>query len=527
MRILVCDNLSVEGIEVLNAQSDLEVSYRERISPEELLKTIVDFEGLIVRSATQVTAEVIEAGQKLKAIGRAGVGVDNIHVTAATRRGIIVMNAPEANTVATVELTMAHLLNLARHLYPSVHRLKSGKWDRSAHKGSELSGKVLGILGLGRIGSEIAKRSAAFGMRVMTFDPFASKELADRLEVHLCSFEELLADADFITIHCPLSDSTRHLLNDSAFEKMKAGVKILNCARGGIIDEVALQRALESGKVGGVALDVFEEEPAEDHPLLQFESVYATPHIGASTVEAQQNVGVQIAEQMIEALHDRPVRNAVNLPPIDPEVLEQIRPFIALAEKLGRLLVQMASGPLIRVNVTYTGEMNDHDVRPITASLIKGLLEPVLGRPVNYVNGPLIAQERGIKIVESKSTTGEDFSNLIALDAIVNDVSFEVVGTIFGHSESRIVRFNHYHLDAVPEGHMLIIRNNDKPGVIRHVSTILADHNINIANMNVGRVTQGGEACTVVNIDTELSEEALEDIISMRHIKDAQQVFLG
>jgi D-3-phosphoglycerate dehydrogenase len=337
----------------------------------------------------------------------------------------------------------------------------------------------------------------------------------------------VLRESDIITIHCPLTDSTHHLIGEREFAKMKDGVRIVNCARGGIIDEQALVRALESGKVSGCALDVFEKEPASDSPLLKFEQVVATPHLGAATVEAQHEVAVQIATQVAEALRGGPARNAVNLPQIDPEVLERLGPYIQLAEKLGRFLVQIATGHISQVNVTYTGEMNDHDVRPLTAALLKGMLQPILNRPVNYVSAPMVAQERGLKVVETKSTMAADFANLISLKATVDGAETEVVGTLFGRSEPRIVRINAYHLDAVPEGHMLIVRNADKPGVIRHISTILADHEINIANMNVGRDKPGGEACTVVNIDTPLSEEALADISSLRHIHEVRQVLLA
>jgi D-3-phosphoglycerate dehydrogenase len=527
MKILVSDGLSQEGLEILKAQKGWEVVARKATTAEELPELIRDIDALIVRSATKVTQAVIDAGKKLRVVGRAGVGVDNIDVTAATRAGIIVLNAPGGNTKSTAELTMAHLLCLARNLYLNIHLLKSGVWDRSRYSGRELDGKALGIIGLGRIGSEIAKRAAAFNMRVLTYDPYASKELADRLAIQLCPLDQLLAESDYITIHCPLTDSTRHLIGDREFAKMRDGVRLLNCARGGIVDEAALARALDSGKVAGCALDVFEEEPAPNSPLLRYDQVTATAHLGAATLEAQQSVGMEIAGEVVQALQGRPVRNAVNLPAIDAEVLERIGPYLHLAEKLGRLLTQIASQAIGTVRITYTGDMTDHDVRPLTAAMIKGLLEPVLNRPLNFVNAPLIAQERGIRIIESKSTAGEDYSNIIALKSDVAGAPIEVAGTLFGRSEPRIVRINQYHLDAVPEGHMLIVRNSDQPGVIRHISTILADHGINIANMNVGRDRPGGEACTVVNIDTPLGSDALADVASLRQIREVKQIYLA
>lgn len=526
MKILIADDLDEQGVAILEQEEDFEVDARKSVSPEELLQIIGEYEALIVRSASKVTGGVIAAGQKLQVIGRAGVGVDNIDVSAATRSGIIVMNAPEGNTTAAAELTMAHLLCLSRNLHQSISLLKGGVWERG-RAGRQLQGKTLGVLGLGRIGSEVARRAAAFGAKILAYDPFASKELAARLEVRLCELDELLRESDIITIHCPLTDSTRHVIGDEEFGKMKDGVMIVNCARGGIVDEEALVRALESGKVAGCALDVFENEPAADSPLLKFEQVIATPHLGATTVEAQHEVAVQIARQVVEALRGRPARNAVNLPSLPPEVLEQLGPYIELAEKLGMFLVQIAPGNISHVNVTYTGEMNDHDVRPLTAALLKGLLQPVLNRPVNYVSAPMIARERGLKVVESKSTMSADFANLISLSAPVDGGELEVVGTLFGRSEPRIVRINAYHLDAVPEGHMLIVGNADEPGVIRHISTILADHDINIANMNVGRDKPGGKACTVVNVDTPLTDEGLADISALRHIHEVRQVFLG
>lgn len=526
-KILISDNLSDEGLEILRGAGDLEVDLRKKVEPEELLRIIGDYQALIVRSATKVTEQVIEAGHNLQVIGRAGVGVDNIDVDAATRRGIVVMNAPEGNTISAAELAVAHTLCLSRNMYQSINLLKSGTWDRTRYVGREMRGKTVGVIGLGRIGAEVARRLGAFGSKILVHDPFASEGMADRLGVRLCDLDELYALSDLITIHCPVTDSTRHMMDDAAFEKMKDGVKITNCARGGVLDEGALARALDSGKVAGCALDVFETEPAADNPLLKYDQVIATPHIGATTVEAQQGVALQIAEQIVDVLHGLPARNAVNLPPMDPETFERLGPYIELAEKLGRFLVQVASGPIGLVRVTYHGEMNDYDVRPITAALLKGILQPILNRPVNYVSAPMIALERGIKLIESKSTAAEDFANLITLNAPVGDTPVELVGSVFGRAEPRIVRINNYHLDAVPAGHMLVVLNSDRPGVIRDLSTILADHSINIANMNVGRDRPGGQACTVVNIDTPLSDEALTDISSLRLIHEVRQVDLG
>jgi D-3-phosphoglycerate dehydrogenase len=526
VKILIADSLSPEGIEILRSQSDCQVEVREDIDPATLRSIIGEYDALIVRSRTQVTADIIRAGRKLRLIGRAGVGVDNVDVPEATRRGIIVLNAPEGNTLSTCELTMGMMLALARKIPSAVASTRQGKWEKKQFAGCELHGKTLGIVGLGRIGREVARRAAAFGMSVLAADPFCTPDMAKRAEVKLVPLEQVLREADFITIHAPLTDDTRGMIGPQQFNLMKDGVYLINCARGGIVDEAALVAALQSGKVAGCALDVFEKEPPGDHPLLEFDQVIATPHVGASTSEAQASVAVEIARRVLDALRGGPIYTAVNMPRLDPQLLQAIGPYISLAEKMGRLVAQMADGPVSSLMVTYTGEMTQHDVAPITAALTKGLLTPALGDEVNAISAPAIAAERGIAIIEAKSDQVSEFSNFIAVEARCDTRPLQLGATLFSRGEARIVRINGYHVDVVPEGHLLICTNQDKPGAIRHLSSVLAEDGINIGSMTVGRDRPGGTAVTVVNIDQPPSPQALLRIRSYPIILDARLVQL-
>ncbi len=526
MRILVADNLAPEGIEVLREHEDCEVTVPENIDAEALLKVIPDYDALIVRSRTKVTAEVIAAAGRLKVIGRAGVGVDNVDVPEATRRGIIVLNAPEGNMLSTCELTMGMMLALARNIPQAAASIRAGKWEKKRYAGHELHGKVLGIIGLGRIGSEVARRAAAFGMIVIAADPYCTPEMARRVEVRLVEFDDLLGAADFITIHSPLTDETRGLIGSEQFGRMKDSVYLVNCARGGIVDEAALQAALQSGKVAGCALDVFETEPPGDSPLLQLDRVIATPHLGASTAEAQAGVACEVARRVLDALGDGPVYTAVNMPRLDPQVLKAIGPYIQLAERMGRLAGQVTAGPVTSLAVTYQGEMNEHDVAPITAALAKGLLSIALGDKVNAISAPALAAERGIAITETKTDRASEFANFIELEAESDADRLIIGGTLFGRSEPRIVRIGDYHVDVVPQGHLLVCTNEDKPGAIRHLSTVLSDYDINIAGMTVGRDQPGGTAVTVLNIDQPPSQQALESIKDNPIILDVKLVAL-
>lgn len=510
-KILITEPFGEDAVNLLKEEG-LDVVLKIHPSEEELAGMLEGFDALIVRSRTKVTEPVIKAGKNLTVIGRAGVGVDNIDVPAATRQGIIVMNAPDANTISTAELAMTLIMALSRNIYQAVSSLRSKKWDKSKLSGTELYGKTLGIIGLGRIGSTVAVRAAAFGMSVIAYDPFVSIEKAKKLSVKLVSLDELLGQSDYITLHLSLNKETRHLLGKNAFAKMKTGVRIVNCSRGGVIDETALYNAIKEKKVAGCALDVFEKEPPVDNPLLELDELIATPHLGASTQEAQTNVSLQIARQVKKALLENVIENAVNFPYVDPAILQEIQPYITLAEKLGSFQAQMADSNIERLSITYGGEIADYEVQPLTLSLLKGLLEPTVPGSVNYVNSMFIAEERGIKIAETKSRNVQDFANLIRLEVETTKDKSSVAGTLFSKKDPRIVRIDDYHVDASPDGYLLLCENYDKPGAVAHISAVLTEAGINIANMTVGRKQAGGKAVILLNIDSSLSTEVLQKI---------------
>lgn len=526
MKVLIADRLSEQGVEILRREQDIDVEVNTGLSQEELVACITEYDALIVRSGTEVGSEVIQAADKLKVIGRAGVGVDNVDVRAATRRGILVVNTPGANTVSAAEHTMTLLLALSRNIAPASMSLKDRKWDRQKFIGVEVYNKILGIIGLGRIGTEVAKRALAFGMRVMAADPYISPDHAARLDIRLVDASEIIEKADYISVHIPLTRETHYLLSEKEFAAMKDGVRIINCARGGICDEEALYNAIVSGKVAGAALDVYEHEPPLDSPLLGLDSVLTTPHLGASTEEAQINVAVEVAHQVVDALGGKPVRNAVNMPPVSPADAEEIRPYVELAEKLGSFQSQLIEGHVTEVHIDYSGEVIKHTTAIISIALQKGLMEPFFGEALSYVNAPLIARERGIKVVETKSSVVEDFANLISVTVKTDRGEKRVAGTVFGIGDARIVRMDDYHVDAVPCGHMLVICNHDKPGVMGALCTLLGRFNINIAAMSLGREQPGGEAVVILNVDSIVSREVMEQIRSLDNIWEAKLVSL-
>ena len=528
MKILVTDPLGKAGMAELKKEKSIEIVERPGVSPEELKKIIPDFEAIIIRSGTRLTKDLIEAGKKLRVIGRAGVGVDNVDLEAATKRGIIVMNTPEGNTISTAEHTFSMLMALARNIPQAVGSVKKGEWKRHDFLGSELHGKTLGVVGFGRIGREVAKRAAAFGMRVVTFDPFISKASVTEYPVEFMDLKSLLKAADFITVHTPLTPETKYLLNAEAFKLCKKGVKVINCARGGIIQEKALLEAIQSGKAAGAALDVFEKEPPDpENPLLKLPQVITTPHLGAATQEAQENVAVEVARQVIDALTDRAIKNAVNLPSLDPETFKVLRPWINLAEKIGMLHTQYFGGSLKTVTVRYGGEVTRYTLSPLTIAVVKGLLTPICGETVNFVNAPAMAKERGIVVNESRSTQAEDFTNYIELE--VGDGSpNRIMGTLFGNQLPRIVRINEFLLDVEPKGYVLFLHNEDQPGVVGTVGTILGKNKINIAEMSLGRVQKGKKmlAMTVINTDNEVPSKVLAELKKFQPVLDVKLVKL-
>ena len=522
VKILVSDPISDQGIEILKKEFDVDIA--TGLPPAELIKRIGNYEALIVRSETQVTKDVINAGKKLKIIGRAGVGVDNIDVNAATEKGIIVVNAPEGNTISAAEHTIAMMMAMSRNIPQANASLKSKKWDRKKFMGVEVRGKVLGVVGLGRIGAEVAKRAQGMEMTVLAYDPFITQERAAELGVELTTVEDIVRRADYITVHTPLTKETKDLIGSKEFAIIKKGARLINCARGGIINEEALAEAVKAGTVSGAAIDVFVKEPPLDSPLLELDRVIVTPHLGASTEEAQINVAVSVAEQIVNALKGLPVKNAINMPYVKPDVMQIIEPYLPLAEKMGKLGTQLI-GNYERVEITYSGEIADKNLAPITLALLKGLLEPVLGAGVNYVNAPAIAKERKIKVTESKSKTAEGYPSQISVKLSRKGEEKLVSGSIIG-KEPRIVQIDSYRVDVVPTGYMIVAKHEDHPNIIGPCCMILGRNNINIAGMQVGRIKMGGEAIMVLNVDSEVDDRILDEIRSVDGIIDARLVVL-
>lgn len=522
VKILVSDPISDQGIEILKKEFDVDIA--TGLPPAELIKRIGNYEALIVRSETQVTKDVINAGKKLKIIGRAGVGVDNIDVNTATERGIIVVNAPEGNTISAAEHTIAMMMAMSRNIPQANASLKSKKWDRKKFMGVEVRGKVLGVVGLGRIGAEVAKRAQGMEMNVLAYDPFISQERAAELGVELTTVEDIVRRADYITVHTPLTKETKDLISSKEFAIAKKGVRLINCARGGIINEEALAQAVKDGIVSGAAIDVFTKEPPFENPLIELDRVIMTPHLGASTEEAQINVAVSVAEQIVNALKGLPVKNAINMPYVKPDVMQIIEPYLPLAEKMGKLGTQLM-GNYEKVEITYSGEIADKNLAPITLALLKGLLEPMLGAGVNYINAPTIAKERKIKVTESKSKTSEGYPSQISVKLSKKSEEKLVSGSIIG-KEPRIIQIDSYRIDIVPTGYMIVAKHEDHPNIIGPCCMILGKNNINIAGMQVGRIKMGGEAIMVLNVDSEVDDGILDEIRSVDGIIDARLVVL-
>ena len=511
-RALVSDPIADAGLEILRRDPDIEVVVKTDHTPDELKRAVAEADALLVRSQTKVTANVIEAAPRLKVIARAGVGVDNVDVPAATRRGIIVLNSPEGNTIAATEHTIALLLALSRRIPEAYDSMRKGEWKRSKFVGVEVYNKVLGIIGLGKIGAEVARRARALGMRLLAFDPFIATELAERLGVELVTLDDLLARSDYITIHTPLTKDTRGLIGKAELEQAKRGVRIINTARGGIVDERALADAVKAGIVAGAAVDVFEEEPPKDSPLVGVDGIIVTPHLGASTEEAQIKVAVDVAEQVVDVLHGRPARTAVNVTPLRPEALAALQPYITLAEKIGRLQAQLAQGHITNLEIVYSGDIAELDVTVVTRSFLVGLLQPALEEPVNLVNVPLLAEARGMKIKESKSTTAEDYASLITARGAWKGGEHVIAGTLFGRNDLRVVRIDEYRVDFQPAGYMLVADHHDRPGVIGKVGTILGNEDINIAGMHVGRKTVRGKAMMILSVDSPIPPPVMKKI---------------
>lgn len=525
-KVLISDSLA-DGWQDVFASSGFEVDVNTGLSEDELCEVVGDYAGLIVRSATKVTKRVIEAGNNLRAIGRAGAGVDNIDLDAATQRGIVVMNAPGANTISTAEHAMAMMMALARNIPQATASVKAGAWERSKYTGVELDGKVLGIIGVaGRVGQQVVRRARAFGMKILGADPFLSDDLAQQLQIESASYDEIFAESDYITLHTVLTDQTHHLISSQALAKCKDGVRIINCARGELIDEEALAEAIDSGKVAGAALDVFSEEPpSADHPLVKRPEVVCTPHLGASTFEAQEKVARQIVVDLCDALQGKPVLSAVNLPPIDPEYFETISPYLLLAEKVGLLHVQLMGGHLRKVVNRYQGVIQEYATQPLTAAVLKGMFGHQSNEPVTLVNAPIWAKGRSIKVEELMSSH-EDYNNLITVDIETSEETTSISATVFGRSDLRLIRLDEVEVKAKLQGHMIFLGNKDVPGVVGHMGNLLASNGINIADMALGRKSAGGEAIMVFNIDAPVSDAVLADIVSQEFVNWVKQVKL-
>ncbi|MGI9088016.1 MAG: phosphoglycerate dehydrogenase [Chthoniobacterales bacterium] len=524
-KVLVADPISQSGLDELARDGALEVSRQIGLSESQLLEVIPEFSGVVVRSETKITAAVLQAGAKLKVVGRAGVGVDNVDVETATRRGVIVMNAPGGNTVSTAEHAFSLLLCAARKLPQADAMVRSGKWSRKEFQGVELYNKSLGIIGMGRIGSELSRRAIAFGMRVLAFDPYLAATRARALQVELVDeLDDLLAAADFISLHTPLTPETHHLLNAERLAGTKRGVRIINCARGGLIDEVALAAALTSGQVAAAALDVFETEPLpNESPLRNLPNLVLTPHLGASTAEAQESVGIEIAQSIRAALLDGTIRNAVNMPNLDAKTLAIIGPHLRFGEKLGRFLSQLAPSHVDHLNINYSGKVNEVDTTAITRSVLKGFLQKAGGIDVNEVNAPAYAESLGLQINETRLSAVGDYTDLLELSVAAEGKSVSVAGAFFG-ATPRIVSVNSRPVEARPHGVVLVLENTDRPGIVGRVGTLLGDHGVNIATMSLSRNEAGGTALTVLNLDTAPDEKLLATIRASEDIRSAQVI---
>ncbi|WP_249870347.1 phosphoglycerate dehydrogenase [Oceanobacillus saliphilus] len=524
--VLISDPLSEEGIQPLRDTENINIVIETNLSPIELEERIADFDAWIVRSQTQVTRDLITKATNLKIIGRAGVGVDNIDLEAATENGIIVVNAPNGNTNSAAEHTMAMIMALSRNIPQAFHALKNRKWDRKKYVGVEIKNKTLGIVGLGRIGAEVAARAKGQRMNVIAYDPFLTEEKAEQMGIGYGTLEEVLKKADFITVHTPLMKETRHMINAQSFEIMKDGVQIINCARGGIIDEDALYDAIVSGKVAGAALDVFEEEPFIDHKLLELEQVVATPHLGASTIEAQEIVAVDVSHDVISFLNGDVVKNPVNLPSVPSEIMHKIEPYFHLAEKLGTFLIDLTNEVAEEVSITYSGDLSDIEVAPLTRNTVKGILKRYLGSHVNDVNALYLADKKGIKVKESKTSSTKGFTNLITVVVKSKSGTRKVSGTLLNGFGPRLVKVDEYRVDVTPQGHMVVIQHIDQPGVIGRMGSTIAKHNINIATMQVDRSDVGGNAIMILTIDKHLEKEAMEELKNLDEIKEVTAIDL-
>ena len=524
-KVLVSDPIDQVGIDILSQVAAVDIKIG--LKPDELLEIIGDYDALMIRSGTQVTKEIIEAGTQLKIIGRAGVGVDNVDVPVATRKGIVVVNSPEGNTIAAAEHALAMIMALSRHIPDANASVKRGEWDRKTFVGSEVYKKTLGIVGLGKIGAHVANVAKAMGMKLLAFDPFISTDRAEQLGCQLVDLDLLVQQADYITLHIPKTPETTHIINAQMLAKMKPNVRIINCARGGIIDEEALAIAIKQGQIAGAALDVYESEPLGDSPLKSLgKEIILTPHLGASTTEAQVNVAIDVAEQIRDVLLGLPARSAVNIPGLGPDVLATLKPYMQLAETLGNLVGQLAGGRVELLNVRLQGELATNKSQPIVVAALKGLLYQALRERVNYVNASIEAKERGIRVIETRDAAEKDYAGSLHLEATGSLGTHSVTGALLGDREIYLTNIDGFPINVPPSHHMLVTLHRDMPGIIGKLGSLLGSFNVNIASMQVGRKIVRGDAVMALNLDDPLPDGILDEIIKVPGIRDAYTVTL-
>lgn len=515
---------SNEGLDALLNNKEFKIEVHAKPTPEKFKELIGEYDGLMIRSEVKVTKEIIDAAAKLKFIGRAGTGVDNVDIPAATAKGIVVANVPGGNTISAAEHTIGLMLSLARNI-PQAHGfLKNKEWKREKFMGVELQGKVLGLIGFGRIGREVAHRMIAFGMTVISFDPFVNKEFAAGLGVEMKELEDIYMQSDYISIHSPLGETTKNLINSDTIKKMKKGVRIVNCARGGIVDEKALSEAIKSGHVKGAAFDVFSKEPPVEWSLIETEGAIVTPHLAASTEEAQMKIATELSDVVVDYFTKGLIRNAVNVPTVDWDTYKHLEPYLNLAEKIGAFQGQVLDGGITDIELVYTGAISKFNTNPLLVSYLKGLLSPMLDIKVNFVNAPMLAKERGIKIKESKEEESENYTGLISSVVKTDKNTSTVSGTLLGRKSPRLVEIDNLSIDVTPTGCMIFLTNIDKPGIIGQISTILGKNNLNIAGMQVGRKEIGGEAVTIINVDACVPEDIVKQISNLAGVTRVKHV---
>ncbi|MEJ2589509.1 MAG: phosphoglycerate dehydrogenase [Deltaproteobacteria bacterium] len=526
MKVLVSDPLSDVGIDILRKEPEIDVDVNTGLTPEALKEIIGAYDGLAIRSATRVSPDILDAAHKLKVIGRAGIGLDNVDIPEASKRGIVVMNTPEGNTITTAEHTMALIMALSRKIPQGTASLKRGEWEKKQLKGRELFNKTLGLIGVGHIGRIVADRAKGMKMKVIAYDPYIKPDTVEKLDLEPVSLDALLDRADYITIHTPKTEETTGMFNRETIHRMKPGAMLINCARGGIVDEDALYEALKSEHLGGAALDVFATEPPGKTPLMELPNFICTPHLGASTREAQDNVAKDVAEQIIAYLLHGTVKNAVNVPSISAELMTVLRPYATLLERMGSFQAQIAESAIVEARIHYSGNVTDYDVTPLTTAMLKGLLTPILQYDVNYVNAPFIAADRGIKVVESKSRTSENFASLVKLTVKTLEEDHIVSGTIFGRDLPRILRINNFYLEAIPEGHSLLIHNENTPGVIGRIASTLGTNGINISRMQVGEEKEKRQNVIFLTTNVSVDDDIIGELAKQEHIFSAKRIEL-